>query len=178
MKKLCTAMVILFVVMVSGLVMAQSNTGTEETILVKKSDLTQSQIMKAEAEQTTGGWIGIGKEIGIAVSDSLKAITTETSKFANTKLGTYIMILVAWKVMGQDFLQMLVGIPLWFIGSVIFTVSFFKSAIRKRVVSRVDKEGTKYFDYNMGVWEMLYIQLAHGGAFLLFCAVCGLITFA
>lgn len=81
-----------------------------------KSQITAIQVEKEITGkiETTGKWVGLGKEIGTAMNESLTAITTTASNFAETKLGKFTMFIVAWKVIGTDVLQLLIGI-VWII---------------------------------------------------------------
>jgi len=75
----------------------------------KISEVTTS--LKAAQE-----WSDMGRGIGVAVREGLSAVTDETAKFADTTPGKFTMVMIAWKVMGQDFITtvrgILIGIPL------------------------------------------------------------------
>lgn len=101
----------------------------EETVTVKKSDLTADQLKKVEAQQITEQigqykeWAEMGKGVGFAVRESLYAVKDVTVDLSKTDVGKFTMFLVAWKVMFKDVLDVsgkivgyLVGIPLLAIG--------------------------------------------------------------
>lgn len=91
-----------------------------ETIIVNKSDLTTEQLAKITLEneaksleqriQTYGKWAGSGKEIGIAIRDGLTAVVDVADKFGNTKVGTFTMYMVAWKIIGKDLVRIFIGL--------------------------------------------------------------------
>lgn len=91
-----------------------------EKITVNVSDLTSDQLMKikltneAEALKTNiqnyGSWVGVGKEVGTAVKEGLLAVVDVSDKFGNTKIGTFTMYMVAWKVIGKDLVRIFLGI--------------------------------------------------------------------
>ena len=121
---------VLFVsmVMISLAAMSQTITLSPED-LQKLDPSVKAQIDQLQVEKeitgtlkTAGKWAGIGKEIGTAMNESLTAITTTASNFAETKLGKFTMVLVAWKVIGTDFLQLCIGL-LWIV--IVLVVSFF-----------------------------------------------------
>lgn len=62
-----------------------------------------------------GEWVGLGKEIGVAVDASLSSITDRASQFANTDMGKVTMAVVVYKIIGRDLFRILFG-------SVIFVV--------------------------------------------------------
>jgi hypothetical protein len=98
-------------------------------VLVPKSVLAPGQLEQIQLQdkiETYGKWVGLGKEVGIAVNDGIRAITAQADTLSHTKLGTYIMFLIGWKVMGKDLVQLLVGIPLLFFGILIWCIAIFK----------------------------------------------------
>ena len=66
----------------------------------------------ATVDSTKGKYTGIGKEIGLAVKESLSAVTTEVSKFADTKAGKMTMFIVVYKLIGRDLLHYTLGVGL------------------------------------------------------------------
>lgn len=85
-------------------------------VLVPAYTLTPQQRQGANI-QSARAWVGLGKEVGEAINSSLAAVTEQTSKFAETKVGTLTIALVVWRVMGRD----VVGIVL---GSLLFICVF------------------------------------------------------
>lgn len=131
MKKIILALplflVLLFCSDVSAL--AQDNKN-QDTVTMKKSDLTPDQLAKIQKDQTVGDinkrietygkWVGMGKEIGEAVDSSLGAITNQADHFAHTGVGKLTVALVIWKVVGDQAVHIVAGIievliflPLW-----------------------------------------------------------------
>jgi hypothetical protein len=113
---------------------------TTETVTIPKEMLTEQQKTNLEQKdlqtriETYGSWIGIGKEIGMAVDSSLNSLTTRASEFANTKLGGTILWLVIYKVVGVKFIQLVIGIPLFLFLLIMWVLSF-KTCFSKRVLS-------------------------------------------
>jgi len=128
MRKLIAVSLLLFALLLFADV-AQAQTTTPDTIVVNKADLPANLLVQLEqkkkmAEVTenleiVSGWAGTGREIGIAVNESLKAVTEQTAEFAKTDVGKLTMFLVAWKVLATDahglisgVLGIIIGIPL------------------------------------------------------------------
>src|SRR6266576_3674649 len=95
----------------------------DEKVTVPKSMLTREQLSalnQKNLRENVSGWAGIGKEVGEAVNSSLQAITTQSNNFAQTSVGKLTVLLVIWKVIGDEFLHIAVGLlelvillPIW-----------------------------------------------------------------
>lgn len=91
-----------------------------EQILVNATDLTPSQLDKIKNDaalaelkkkvETYGNWVGVGKEVGIAIKEGLNAVVDVSEKFGNTKVGTFTMVMVAYKIIGKDILRIVIGL--------------------------------------------------------------------
>jgi hypothetical protein len=77
---------------------------TVTMVMVPKNTLTAQQKQVVEV-QSAREWVGLGKEVGEAINSSLSAVTEQTSKFAETKVGHLTMALVVWKVVGRELLH-------------------------------------------------------------------------
>jgi uncharacterized membrane protein len=94
-----------------------------EKVLVPKSILTPEQLdeaTKGDLKTNVHEWAGLGKEVGEAVNQSLSAITEQANTFAKTGVGKLTVILVVWKVIGDQavhvlfgLVELLVFLPLW-----------------------------------------------------------------
>jgi hypothetical protein len=139
MRKMMIVIVLVFLVAVP--LVAQQ---TEETVTIKKSDLTTDQLKKVEAQKITEqlgqykDWADAGRGVGIAVRESLTAVKDVAVDFSKTDIGKYTMFLVAWKIMAKDIVDLsgkimgyLVGIPLLAIG-----LSFMIWSYRRQCVVR------------------------------------------
>ncbi|TSC67012.1 MAG: hypothetical protein CEO19_395 [Parcubacteria group bacterium Gr01-1014_73] len=126
----------------------QANQATNDTILVRRSDLPPGLVEKLEEQQSLalmakrieayGKWVGVGKEVGTAVNDSLSAITTQADNFAKTGVGKFTLFLVAWKVLGKDFVGVIIGVPLLVVWTMLFTVFWRRLYCVRKVLERID----------------------------------------
>lgn len=115
MKKLFLLFLLMFSVTVSSFSQTK-----DEQIIVKTSDLTADQLVKIKTQQkvdelqskiqTYGKWAGVGSEVGTAVREGLNAVVDVSEKFGNTKVGTFTMYLIAWKVVGVDVVRIILGL--------------------------------------------------------------------
>lgn len=77
----------------------------EQTKLLNKLDsLDLTMIQGADSAHQTAQdkYAAVGRGIGIAVNESLGAINKQAANFAETKVGKLTMLIVAWKVLGED----------------------------------------------------------------------------
>ena len=131
----------------------------EETVVVKKSDLTAEQLAKVQHQEVVDKlgaykeYAEMGRGVGLAVGESLKAVKDVAVDLSNTNVGKFTMFLIAWKVMAKDVIGMgdvvfgyMVGIPLLFVGGAVLLWSYRRQCIPRRVLVESTKEGKK--------WEM------------------------
>jgi len=122
---------------------ANAQTPTQK-ITVDASDLTVDQLAKIKAQQeietlqkkleTYGNWVGVGGEIGNAVKEGLNAVVDVSDKFSKTDVGRFTMIMVAWKVIGKDFVRIILGLLFIFIFTFVLLRSYRTYTIRKVLV--------------------------------------------
>ena len=98
-------------------VVAQQNDG-DELVTVPKKYVSAEGL--THQDQSGDKWIGIGKEIGAATRDGLSAVVDQAERFGSTKVGTFVMVMIAWKIMAKDVLGVVLGIPLLMAGVVMW----------------------------------------------------------
>jgi hypothetical protein len=121
---------------------AQTVTPTE-TMAVNVEDLDAITLAKVKAKQTQaeidekiktyGSWVGIGKEVGVAVDEGLTAVTKHATSIADTKLGKVTMFIIAYKVIGKDIIRYCVGLFLFLIITIVMIISYFKNATDRKL---------------------------------------------
>ena len=153
---------------------------TDDTLLIRKSDLPEGLVKELETKQqlavmkdkieTYGKWVGMGKEVGVAINESLSALTVQADSFSKTGVGKFTMFMVAWKVIGKDFIRFLVGVPLLITWTVLFVWLFRKNCITYSVPSKQNPDKSKEYKVvvplgdNDDVW---IARLVHGVVFFL-----------
>jgi hypothetical protein len=111
----------------------------QEKVLVPKSELTAEQLAKVTANETKetvkkyGEWVGLGKEVGEAFDGALGAIQKHAQDLADSRLGVFIMFLIAYKIIGTDMVQFAVGVPLLIAGLSAILWSYRKTCIVRRI---------------------------------------------
>ena len=96
---------------------------------------------KSEPPQESGPekWIGIGREIGIATKEGLSAVVDVSEKFGATNVGRFVMVMVAWRIIGKDAVRIVFGIPIFIIGLFIWIWSYRHFFFTHRVLVKRDK---------------------------------------
>lgn len=162
--------------------------GQTNKIVVDKSLLTPEQIAQAEAQATldrtkstveqAGEWVGLGKEIGSAVDGALSALTERTDQFAKTDVGKFTMFLVAYKVIGTDLIQAVVGIPLFLVVIIMFIWLTRRNCMRRRYLKceRTEEKNTVIKEWGE-TDPSSETQWSHLAAFVICCVMCCLIIF-
>lgn len=97
----------------SAIVLAQAE--DSKLVTVEERYLSKEAIAHAVAPKSAE-WIGIGKEIGIATKEGLTSVVDVAEKFGSSKVGHFVMFMIAWKIIGHQMLAVALGIPIWFLG--------------------------------------------------------------
>ena len=134
--------------------------------------------LDAQPEKSTvekaSQWVGLGKEVGDAISGGLNATVDVAEKFGKTDVGYFTMGMVAWRVLGKDFIRMFISIPIFFSGMAFLIWSYRKTCCTYRYVSKVDNAAkTKEWAISETMFkdpeDRAIVMACHGGAMLLWC---------
>ena len=169
---------------------------TNQTVVVDLSKLPAdvvAQIQRANQMQqfgkdleTAGTYAQWGHEIGIAVNETLKALTEQSSKFGDTKVGQWAMILVTFKVVATDLPDLLNNILGYIIGPIVLFVgvlttiwSYRKNCLPQTFLIEKTPEGVKKYEVRTLHEESSLTDWAWGHAFVLLAVIIltALITF-
>lgn len=155
----------------------------EKTYTVKESQLTVDQKAKLEAQNAQSAvstYVGVGKEVGVAIKEGLSALNTEVNKFSESPAGKFTMFIIAYKVIGADFIQFLIGIPLFFAGLLYFMYSFRKNCVTRKELIEISgsffNRTKKYAVVNERV--AADIAWGHFVALFIYLFLVSMITFA
>jgi hypothetical protein len=116
---------------------------TNEKVTIDKSQLTQQQLMELELQSQTkkleeyAQWAGVGNEVGIAIREGLMAVVDVSEKFGETKVGQFTMFMIAWKLVGESVITIIIGVVIF----TLFTIFMFRSYRHKFMIQRVRKKG-------------------------------------
>ena len=86
-------------------------------------------------------YVGLGREIGVATREGLNAVVDTAEKFGNTKVGNFVLVMVAWRIMAKDVLGIVLGIPIFFVGLAVWFCLAKRMFFGYRVLAT--KEGMK-----------------------------------
>lgn len=80
----------------------------------------------------------MGKGLGIAINEGLGAVTKNVEQFSQTSAGKWLMVLITWKVMGQDAIGLTRTLIQWLVGGFLLVVGipFWVWLIKRNCVNR------------------------------------------
>ena len=167
---------------------AQASGQQEEKVAVPKSMLTSEQLQNIHAEnlnqriQTYGKWVGLGKEVGDAFNGAFSAFTDQTVRLSETKVGKFTMFIIAYKVLGRDLIQAIVGIPFFLLGIVVWIWIFWKNCVRRRVLVKINADKSKEYEVINDVspedGDAYYAKWGYIAVLLVFIGICSIMIFA
>lgn len=102
----------------------------------------RSEIETKQNVQKLGEYAGLGKEIGTAVNESLKAIESSVVRVSNTDLGKTAIFIVCWKLLYKDFIGIFVGCIL----ITIWTYMLIKGSRVFNIYNKEDREEVMPFE--------------------------------
>lgn len=162
MKKFVASVVFLalFAVLAAPAMAQQVQTAapaSEETVTLKKSDLTPEQAQRLEQGKIVAQlgaykeYAEMGRGIGLAVGESLRSVKDVVVDFSKTDVGRFTLFLVAWKVMAKDVLEMGDQVVGYVFGPILFMVvgsvliwSYRRQCLPRQVLLKKTKEGKEY----------------------------------
>jgi hypothetical protein len=132
---------LLFAACLATAAFAQSSDDGDNLVYVPKKyvsaeGLTHQQAPKAAEEASK--WLGFGKEVGQAMNDGLAAVVTQADKFGATKVGTFVMVMIAFKIMGKEAISIVLGLPVCFLGVMLWIWSVRRFFWAHRILVRRD----------------------------------------
>ena len=117
----------------------------------KLSEETRTQIEKLTVEKAVKGEIkevseyaNLGKEIGLAVNETLKAVEDSAIRIADSNLGQTAITIVVWKLLYKEIAGIVVGVLL-------LGVSLFMLITGRGIVSRDDEDAGGWVSVIAGV---------------------------
>jgi hypothetical protein len=133
--------------------------------------------------ETAYQWAEIGKNIGLAISEAAKAMSVSVNEFAGTFVGKITVVLIVWKVIGQDMWSIGGGTMFWIALTSILAWSYRRHHHKLPVVhtsTRGDKTETSTTyrtTVELGTDEAVVSMWVHVILFVLATVWCSIIVF-
>lgn len=172
-----------------------------ETVQVDITKLTQQELQVYQAlkqKQANAGisldrltpesvdkYAQMGKALGTAVNEGLGAVTKNVEQFSQTSAGKWLMVIISWKVMGQDAVglmekavQFCIGGPLLVVGIIAFIWMIRRNCIQRPIKS-IERKGIFAKTITFADRDPVHVDLiwAYGLCFAIFVGICSLIMF-
>ena len=138
------ALILLLILGMPMIAQTRDNDGEELVSVPKKYVSTEGL---AHQSSQSSEWIGIGREIGLATREGLDAVVDTTGRFGATKVGTFVMAMIAWKIMAKDVLGVILGIPLLFTGAWMWAWIAKRLFFGYRVIDKIEGKIKTYKDH-------------------------------
>lgn len=156
-----------------------------------KQQQASAQSVAASLENLTPDKIdkyaAIGKAFGSAFKECWSTVSTDAERFAQSPAGKWAMVLVSWKIMGEDAVNLTRTVVQWIIGGTLLLVGipFWIWLVRRNCVQRpiATIERTGFLGLNKKVvyrdQNPLHEEwtIAYGACFLIYLGATALITF-
>ncbi len=81
----------------------------------------------------------LAKKIGTATREALNGVVDVSDKFSKTDIGHFVLFMVAWKIIGQKALAVVVGLPLFIAGVGVWFLVMRRFMLPYRVLIKEDK---------------------------------------
>ncbi len=146
MKKLCALFLLLFLI-TSPVFAQQTNDGDTVVSVPKKYVSAEGLTHQSTVPVPVSEWVGIGKEIGVATREGLNAVVDTAEKFGSTKVGTFVMVMIAWKIMAKEVLGVVLGIPLLIAGVCVWFWTAKRLFFGYRVLAKKEGRTKTYEDH-------------------------------
>lgn len=88
----------------------------DQLVTVPRRYVSADGLAKASQGSAISPYLGMGREIGEAVKGGLESVVEVSNKFADTPVGKFTLVMVAWKIMGRDLLHVALGVPIFIAG--------------------------------------------------------------
>jgi len=163
------------IIMIVMTILSLGGFAQEKMVSVPESQLTEQQKAELSKQQVTqtletaSKWVGLGKEVGEAINGGLMALTHNADTLSQTKVGKFTMFMIAWKVMGTDVIQLVVGSVVFIIIITISMFYYFQNIRKKKYYEReyfedgkIKKESVRFDeceDAEKVVW-MIFTMIA------------------
>jgi len=158
-------------VMMNFQTVAQTTTTKADRVGNPESYMTAEQLAEyygdikmAEIEgkmKKYGDWVGVGGEVGTAIKEGLTAVVDVAGKFGNTDVGKFTMVMVAWKVVGEDFVRILLGV----IFALVMSILIFRS-IRHYYPRKYLIKGSRWLFWKDKEYKLREPSYDEGSAFM------------
>ena len=152
--------------------MAQNSGNNEpQRVVVEIKQQENKPFVVSDEKQTVEKaheWVQFGSHVGGAMREGLSALTDEANKFAGTDAGRFTMLVIAWKVAGQDAMELLnkfrgivIGVPILAIWTAIYVW-----VLRKRFIShRVVVKQTGFLGWGTKEYKVMNEEQLNGDEF-------------
>lgn len=156
--------------------------GLPESVVIdlKKKCIELAKPVTSISVDSMGEYAELGKKYGIALSEVAKSVGTTVNELAQTPVGKFMLVMVAYRVMGDDLIGVVGGV-VWFTTMIPIWIYMFHRLVfsTRRVNTRVRADGESEtdispIDYNgtagaISLWMLVVLfAICVSGFFMIF----------
>ena len=148
----------------------------QKVLAAKK--LAENPISAVSSPEKLEEWVTVGEKIGQAIAATCNELSVGVNEFIDTPAGKITVLLISWKIVGEDLWGIVGGCLAWIVISAIILWSFRHFHMNEKIKDK--KTGTvEYLSrYNFSNKDNdLSSAIFHAIAFVLFTIICLLIVF-
>lgn len=115
---------------------------------LKQKQAQNSMSVANLTPETIDRYAQIGKSFGTAFKECWTTVSTDAERFANSSAGKWAMVMVTWKIMGDDAINLVeksvqyaIGFPLLFVGTCFFIFILRRNCMSRPVLVGMTKVG-------------------------------------
>ena len=141
-----------------GAIAQTENVQVDITKLTQQELLVYQQLKQKQAQnsmnvanltpETIDRYAQIGKSFGTAFKECWTTVSTDAERFANSSAGKWAMVMVTWKIMGDDAVNLVeksvqyaIGFPLLLVGTCIFAWLIRRNCMERPALVSATKVG-------------------------------------
>lgn len=109
-----------------------------DKLITVRAKYVSPEGMQHQESASVSQWVGVGREIGVATKEGLSAVVDEANRFGATKVGNFVLVMVAWKIIGKQLLAVILGVPILVAGAGVWVWSLRRFFVGSRFVSKTD----------------------------------------
>jgi len=123
--------------------------------------------------QELNEWVDLGKNIGMAVTATAKELGVASDTFLQSTTGKITVVLIVWKVIGEDVVDVFGGIAVWLVLMSLILWSFKHFHMSKRVLNKKTGEVSYIRRYDFSSSDSrVFAVLGHVAAFITITGIC------
>lgn len=143
--------------------------------LYKKMENMKEQNTGPTSVEQMKEYADLGQKYGVALAATAKELGKSVDEILNTTVGKVAMVLIVWKVVGQELLGIVMGL-LWFSTMIPIWAYFYRRMCVVKSITFEPVEGFRSRKKVVEYYNTNFSEAMHGTRFLMFFALAAICT--